>query len=459
MNSRLKKNKRRKKLRYSLYVLVALIVGISAYIYNVYSDLASAVNNMNNPIGRKVSDKRDDKIQFKRKDPISILLVGVDEREGDNGRTDSMLVMTLNPKQGTSKLVSIPRDTRAELITAKGKTKSYDKMNHAYAFGGIEMTINSIENFLNIPIDYFVEVNMEGFRDIVDAVGGIEVNSPFAFEQDGTYIKEGKQHVNGLDALNYARMRKDDPRGDFGRQERQREVISQLIKQGTSLKTLTNYDKILKALEKNVKTNLTMDDILSIQKLYKDAAKQIDKIEIPGSGGLVNSIWYYIVSDDIRQDLSDQLREHLGLPKTKVKAYTNKATMDNSKNKSKTEEIQQPDEDFVEPIYTLPPTTDDKKKDPKNGDGDGGSGGKNNGTDTGTGDSGTGGNGTDNGNDTGNGNGNGGLIDDLPDNPLGGGSGDPNNGGDGDSGGDQNTDPSDPNTGDQNGNLAPVIPF
>lgn len=352
MEKRLKTNKKRKWIRYSLMILGVVIIGLSAYLYNLYSNVASAVDTMNKPIDRKVSDKREDEIKFNRKDPISILLVGVDEREGDSGRTDSMLVLTLNPKLKTSKLISIPRDTRAELINKDGKTQTYDKMNHAYAFGGIEMTINSIENFLNIPIDYYVEVNMEGFRDIVNAVGGIDVDNQFDFWLDGVALAKGYQHLNGEQALVYARMRKEDPRGDFGRQERQREVITKVIEKGTSLKALTNYNDILKALEKNMKTNLTLDDMLGIQKIYKPAVETIEKIEINGSGGLISNgkqnIWYYIVNDETRQDISNQLREHLGLPVAKIKPNTSKNNIETNKN-TETQVTE-------EPIVTPPKT-------------------------------------------------------------------------------------------------------
>jgi len=326
MSSRLQKKRKvkRKWLRFALLSLSVVIISGGLYLYNVYSNVANAVDNMNKSVERKVSEKREEEVVFKDRDPISILLVGVDERDGDRGRTDSMLVMTLNPELKSTKIVSIPRDTRAELIDPKDPTDTeFDKMNHAYAFGGINETINSIEHFLNVPIDYYTEVNMEGFRDIVDAVGGIDVYNKYEFELDGTYLSEGQHHLDGEEALQYSRMRKQDPRGDFGRQERQREVISKVINKGTSLKTLTNYDDILQALEKNVKTNLTLNEMIGIQRQYKDAAKTIDKLEIAGTGDTINSIWYYIVEDETRQELSDQLREHLGLEKAPIEVSTN----------------------------------------------------------------------------------------------------------------------------------------
>lgn len=319
MNTRIKRKvkKRKKKafFKVSLFILLLFAVGIGIYAYNMYSDVANAVEKMHKPISREVSAKRVEEVAFNRKDPLSILLVGVDERDGDAGRTDTMLVITINPDLKSTKIVSIARDTRTMIIDKEDPENNWlDKINHAYAYGGIEMSINTVENYLNIPIDYYTEVNMHGFKEIVDAVGGIDVNNQFSFELDGVTLEPGEQHLNGREALSYARMRKADPRGDFGRQERQREVLSKVIKKAASFSTLSNYQDILGALENNIKTNLTLDEIIGIQANYKSAAANIEKMEIEGNGKIINDIWYHIVDDETRQDISNQLREHLGLP-------------------------------------------------------------------------------------------------------------------------------------------------
>lgn len=317
-NTRLRKKKKKKVKKWLLFTLFSfftLLIGGGLYFFNVYNDVASAVDNMNKPISREVSEKREEKVEVTKKDPISIMMVGIDERDGDNGRTDSMLVLTVNPETNSTKILSIPRDTRTELIDPEDPDNtSKDKINHAYAFGGIEMSIATVENFLNVPIDYYVEINMEGFKDIVDAVNGIDVDNQYAFELDGITLEEGPQHLNGTETLAYARMRKQDPRGDIGRGERQREVISKIIQKGKSLSTLTNYNDILDALENNIKTNLTLSEIIDMQSSYRPAADTIEKLEIEGEGGFVGDVWYYMVEDETRQSLSDQLRQHLNLP-------------------------------------------------------------------------------------------------------------------------------------------------
>src|SRR3954462_10782757 len=145
-----KNNKKKKKwLRVTGIVLFVLLIGIGVYAYSVYNSLQTAVETMHHPVNR-VSEKRTEEVELHNKQPFSVLLLGVDQRKGDKGRSDTMIVLTVNPKLNSVKMLSIPRDTRTEII-GKGKE---DKINHAYAFGGVEMSMNTVENFLDIPIDY-----------------------------------------------------------------------------------------------------------------------------------------------------------------------------------------------------------------------------------------------------------------------------------------------------------------
>ena len=154
----------------------------------VYKGLTDTAKGIHEPIDRELSDKRDEPIAFEKKEPFSVLVLGVDEREGDKGRSDTMIVLTVNPESKSTKMVSIPRDTYTEIV-GKG---IQDKINHAYAFGGIEMSMASIENLLDIPIDYVVQVNMESFKDIVDAVGGIKVNNTLDFKVGNYSFPKGE---------------------------------------------------------------------------------------------------------------------------------------------------------------------------------------------------------------------------------------------------------------------------
>jgi len=298
---------KRKLLLWIPGVLGVIIIGIGIYTYQVYANVSQTLNEVNQPLKREASPKRNE--DMKENDPISVLLIGSDPREGERGRSDSLMLVTLNRTKQSMKIVSIPRDTYTEIV-GKGVK---DKVNHAYAFGGVDITVATVEKFLNVPVDYYIEVNMEGFKDIVNAVGGVDVNNDLDFTYRGIHFEKGTLHLNGEEALAYSRMRKLDSRGDFGRQMRQRQVIQSVIKSGTKMETLANYGEILGAIQKNVKTNLTQDEMFRIQKNYRETRNHMEEIEINGEGQTIGDTWYYIVSDGVRQEVSKELREQLDL--------------------------------------------------------------------------------------------------------------------------------------------------
>jgi LCP family protein required for cell wall assembly len=303
------KKKKRRGLKVFLAILAILLMGVGVYAYSVYHSLNKAVDSMHAPIARHQSDKRLHPVSLDNKDPFSVLILGVDQRKNDTGRSDTMILAAVNPEKQSVQLLSIPRDTRTEIV-GKG---TEDKINHAYAFGGVPMSIATVEKFLDIPIDFYIKVNMEGFKDIVDAVNGVTVQNDLDFTYEGEHFPKGTLHLNGVQALKYSRMRYDDPRGDFGRQIRQRQILEGILAKGMDFSSLWKYGDILNALEKNVKTNLTMDDMMKIQQNYKAARKHIYQNEIKGEGTKINGIYYYIVSDSEKQRLSQLFKDQLNL--------------------------------------------------------------------------------------------------------------------------------------------------
>lgn len=303
------KNKKRKWLKYAGAALLSLLLIGGSYAFYLYKTVEDTVANMQSDFHREKSDKREEQVSLSNAKPFSVLLMGVDEREGDKGRSDTLIVMAVNPKTQSVKMISIPRDTRT-LIVGKG---TQDKINHSYAFGGAEMTVNTVENFLDIPVDYYIKMNMEGFKDIVDAVGGITVNNTFAFSQDQYSFAKGTINLNGSEALAYARMRKQDPNGDFGRNQRQRQVIQGVLNKGANFSSISKVDDILEVIGNNVKTDLTFDEMKVIQKNYKEARKDIDEIQIQGQGTKINGIYYQVVPEQKRQEVISELKEQLDI--------------------------------------------------------------------------------------------------------------------------------------------------
>ncbi len=288
-----------------------MVIGASIYAYYVYDSVKETASFIHEPIERNQEDRPKPKIQ-EAKEPITILLMGVDQRKGDQGRSDSMVVMTLNPSKESMYMFNIPRDSRTKII-GKGFE---DKINHAYAFGGTKMAIETVENFIDVPIDYYIKVNMQSFSDIVDAVGGVKVQNKLSWYDSGYYRKgykyeRGEIFLDGAKALGYVRMRYQDPRGDFGRNERQRQVIKAVINKGAQFSSITKFDDILDVISSNVKTNMTFDEMKDIQANYKKALNDIKTFEINGQGTKINKIYYYIVSEQERESISTKLKEHL----------------------------------------------------------------------------------------------------------------------------------------------------
>ncbi|CAH0238468.1 Transcriptional regulator LytR [Peribacillus frigoritolerans] len=303
-----KKKKKRTWLKVVGIIVLLFILAGGAFAYSVWNSLTKTVDTMHTPIDR-TTDKRTKDLALSDQEPFSMLMLGVDERDGDKGRSDTMIVLTVNPQKKSVKMLSIPRDTRTEIV-GHG---TQDKINHAFAFGGAKMSMDTVENFLDIPIDYYMKINMEGFKDIVDAVGGVTVQNDLDFTSDGIHFEKGTHTLNGKEALAYSRMRHDDPSGDFGRQSRQRAIIEAVIKEGASLSSLTKYDEVFAALGNNIQTNLTFDDMMDIQKNYRDASKSITQSSINGNGTKIDGIYYYIVSDEEKEKVQSELKEQLSI--------------------------------------------------------------------------------------------------------------------------------------------------
>lgn len=306
-----KKKKKRKWLKITGVLILLLVFATGGYATYLYTQAKDSVEKMQGKFKREKSDKRGTKVDLAKGDPFSVLLMGVDERNGDKGRADTMILMTVNPKKEAVSMTSIPRDTRTTLV-GRG---TEDKLNHSYAFGGVEMTVKSVEAFLNVPVDYYVKVNMDGFRDIVDAVGGITVESPQAFTIEGHSYSQGTITLNGTEALPYARMRYDDPKGDIGREGRQRQVIEAIIKKAASVSSITRVDKILNSISKNTETNLTFGDVKLLQKNYLKARNNMESFQLEGKGEEIEGVYYLIIPDENRQKARTFILDHLDIKK------------------------------------------------------------------------------------------------------------------------------------------------
>lgn len=249
------------------------------------------------------------------KDSISVLFLGLDDRTGElEGRSDAILLATFNAEEKTVKMLSIPRDSYVEI-----PDRGMDKINHAHAYGGIDMAIDTVEKLLDIPVDYFTTLNFIAFMEIVDTLGGVEVDVPFAFtemdsedRQGAIRIEEGEQLLDGEEALAYARMRKMDPRGDIGRGDRQKDLLEAMIREAASFSTITRFGDLMDSLETHMKTNLTFGNIVSMHN-YATGLGEIEQLSIDGGNSTINNVYYYDLDEESLDNTKNILKEHMQL--------------------------------------------------------------------------------------------------------------------------------------------------
>lgn len=317
-SSRHRRRKPRRKRKFGCFgfivVLLLIAIGVAGfYAWNIYRNVeqTTAVLYTEKPEGQVLVREESIDIQQEEK-PFSVLLLGIDTGDMgrvDQGRSDVMMVATVNPNTNRTTITSIPRDSLTDIVGYG----TQDKINHAYAFGGVAMSANTVQNLLEIPIDFTVSVNMQGFEDIVDAVGGITITPTDTFSQDGYQFYEGQStFMDGTMALAYSRNRYDTG-GDYGRQARQRQLIDGILHSALNVSTLWNYNEILASLQGNVQTDITFDDMLTIFNNYRGAIDTIENYQLSGSGSMIDGVYYEILDPSSLAEVIEQLQYELEL--------------------------------------------------------------------------------------------------------------------------------------------------
>ncbi|WP_077329077.1 LCP family glycopolymer transferase [Virgibacillus siamensis] len=311
-NRRMSRHQKPRKLKRWVKVVILLIgllfVGTTAYAASVYMDAKSTVNK---EVFQAVDsiDENVGKDKISKEEPLNILLLGVDKRPGDTGRSDALMVLSLRPGEDKMKIVSIPRDTRVDIA---GQDYGYDKINHAFAFGGAGKSVATVEDFLDIELDYYVSMNMQGLSDMVDAIGGITVNNEIEWYDEGYYKKgyhyeKGKIKLNGPKTMGYVRMRHLDPRGDLGRTMRERQVIKAVINKGASFNSVGKIGDMLDVLGKNMSTNLDFEDMKGLFLNYRNVRKNIETYRVEGEPTNIEGVFYFETPEEEIQKVHDML--------------------------------------------------------------------------------------------------------------------------------------------------------
>ena len=229
----------------------------------------------------------------------NIVVMGVDQRDDDVGRSDTLFVVMLDTKHDNVSLLSIPRDTMVKI-----HGHSWDKINHAYAFGGHKLTEETVEEFLGLRINNYVLIDFKGFINFIDALGGIDLNvdkrmyytDPYD-GKDGLVIdlRPGQQHLDGKKAIQYVRYR--DEEGDIGRIRRQQKFMAAVYDKLLSPSVLPKLPKLVESMASMVKTDLSVKDMLQLAKAVagsKKASGGMQMAMVPGKPADIDEINYWI---------------------------------------------------------------------------------------------------------------------------------------------------------------------
>ncbi len=322
--SRVEKNKKKKKsLAFKIFITILsiLLVIILAAVGVFYATLNKMDNVEINKDNLAVTPKEELEVYDNYKKIKNIALFGIDSADGI-GRSDSTMIATIDPVHDKLKITSIMRDSYVN-IDGYG----YDKLNHAYAFGGPELSIKTINQTFGLNIEDFVAVDFASLPKVIDILGGIELDITYDELQyingyiddinskDGTYSPHisyaGPQHVDGVQALAYSRIRYTSG-GDYERTRRHRTVLEQLFNKALTVSP-AQYPTIINQLLPYVKTNLGATDILSLAtKVATMGGGTLEQDRFPrdgyGEGQMIDGV-YYLVFDEAatKQQMMDYI--------------------------------------------------------------------------------------------------------------------------------------------------------
>lgn len=293
----------------AIFLLVVLFGGILIH---------HRVNNMASQIAIKHSQGLPD--QLKKGRPFTILVMGTDvgalgRGTSYAGNTDTMELVTVNPQKKRISLLAIPRDTLVRVNTKKGP--DYVKINAAYAIGGAKQAKKQVHELLAVPVDYYALVNMGTMKKVVDAVGGVEVNNPFAFTYEGHHFKKGPQHLNGNQALKYSRMRYDDPNNDYGRQKRGQQVIISVVHSFKKHGSLSAVNQVMDAIADGVRTDMPVNKVDALYFKYHASLANTDRLTMNNKDAKIGITDFQIAEPNEMVKCSNYVRRALGKPTIK----------------------------------------------------------------------------------------------------------------------------------------------
>lgn len=288
------------------------------------------------------------------KERINILLLGVDTletaKDQKGTRSDTIMILSVEPVKKTGFILSIPRDTYVKI----SGTNNYTRINHAHSYGGTDLALATIKEFINIPIHHYIKVDYRALFKTVDDLGGVEFDVPIDMKYKDSAskpplnidLRAGVQTLNGEQAMGLLRFRKGYPDMDLGRIRTQQKFIQTVLDKIASPASVPRIPKYIDTIYQYVETDMSASDVLSIMKIAISIdTAQIPRVTIPGKHTMRNSMSVYDVDKEkLAEELNllisgdYQIKEE---KKEKVDLNTNKNNSenktDNSTNKTNTE--------------------------------------------------------------------------------------------------------------------------
>ena len=300
-------------MRLRKFVLACcMIISVFLFVNGMLILSSESSRLIKNPYGEYEPLKKDhitEEYGTNPNNPVNLIVRGLD---GEEVRSDVILLFNINPGEGKINILSIARDTK---VQAKGKTT---KMNALIGMGGERLTAEVVGKLTGLPIHYYLTLNFKGFRKLIDTLGGVEFNVPFNMNYDDPeqnlhiHLKKGKQVLNGKKAEQFVRYRKGNISGqgyrdgDIGRINMQQEFIKELIKQKQKLKYLSKIDDVYFILKENMSTNIEIGDIKShLRDIMNIKYDEIKSFTIPGDSKYINNIWYFVCDEEKTKELVD----------------------------------------------------------------------------------------------------------------------------------------------------------
>ncbi len=298
-----------KKKKTFLYITILLVCFVGAVLAGAY--FATFSSSKDKRHARTEEPPREELLTAN--DKTTIMIMGIDPREleHDVGRSDTLMIATIDPMLDKATLLSIPRDTRVHI-----ERHGYDKINAAYAYGGEKLTKRTVEDFLGVNLDHYVLIDTRSFVKIIDAIGGIDIDVEKRMRYEDPYdddgglhinLYPGMQHMDGKTAITYVRYR--DEEGDIGRIERQQKFMKACMDKFTSPSIITRLPALVSEVMDAIKTDMSITELLALAGTLRNAQKNGLVTEmVPGYPMYIDEISYWIPNvSAMRMTLADTL--------------------------------------------------------------------------------------------------------------------------------------------------------